>query len=94
MGGEKRNCVIGSKSAPEPDTCCHVFATTDCITGEKPATVNLILQPHLNGRWRLKTVYSESVPEGSFHQPVINVHSLWVKDGLLTYDHFLFFFPA
>lgn len=25
--GEKRNCVIGGKSAPEPDTCCHVFGT-------------------------------------------------------------------
>lgn len=37
---------------------------------------------------RLKTVYSESVSEGSFYQPVIGLHSLWVKDGLLTYDCF------
>lgn len=31
--GGKRNCVVGGKSAPEPDTRCHVFAATDSITG-------------------------------------------------------------
>lgn len=32
-GKKKRNCVMGSKSVPEPDTGCHMFATTDGIPG-------------------------------------------------------------